>query len=272
MNDARVTFCTSSVDATEKCPMKPTALLVFATFACGGAQPPKSPAPSDEKADRLEADFAGPSGLMQFFDSNSDRAIAAALDAHDIGFARNDEALSACEPVFEEGVRETWHAFDGEFYYIEEHGRPSRAYKYLPPVVAADRIESCQGNVGRWGDAEGDGNDYDGGHMIGSQLGGYGGRVNLVPQDSNFNRGNWLQVEKKAADCLALPEARIFYSVRADYGDDTSLVPTTLSLALENRDTGASVSFTFQNDDGGGLDGTAERNQAVEFLTAQDCE
>ena len=252
--------------------MKPSALLLLATCACGGAQPPKSPASSDEKVDRLEADFAGPSGLMQFFDSHSDGAIAAALEARDVGFARNAAALTDCEPTFADGLRETWHAFDGEFYYIEKHGRPARAYKYLPPIVAADRIESCQGNVGEWGDAEDGENDYDGGHMIGSQLGGFGGRVNLVPQDSNFNRGNWLQIENEAADCVGLPDERIFYYVRADYGDETSLVPTTLSLTLENRQTGASVSFTFENDNGGGVDGTSKRTQAVEFLLAQGCE
>jgi hypothetical protein len=63
-----------------------------------------------------------------------------------------------------------------------------------------------------------------------------------------------------------------FSIVRADYGDETSLVPTTMSLTLENRETGASVSFTFENDDGGGLGGTAKRNQAVEFVAAQGCE
>jgi hypothetical protein len=115
-------------------------------------------------------------------------------------------------------------------------------------------------------------NDDDGGHMIGSQLGGYGGRVNLVPQDLNFNRGNWLQIENAAAACAALPEQQIFYLVRAEYEDETSLVPVTMSVTLENRRTSDSVSFTFANDDGGGPDGTEKRNQAVDFLTDQGCE
>jgi hypothetical protein len=41
-----------------------------------------------------------------------------------------------------------------------------------PVRSGPDRIEACQGNVGEWGDAEDGENDYDGGHMIGSQLGG----------------------------------------------------------------------------------------------------
>jgi hypothetical protein len=252
--------------------MRSTVLLVFAAVACGGTPPTtlKSPEPSGEGGDRLEAEFGGPSGLMEFFDSTPDAAILSTLNTREIGFARDDAALTDCTPTFAEG--ETWHAFDGEFYYVEAHGRPNRAYKYLPPIAEAPRVEACQGNVGRWGDEEDAENDYDGGHMIGSQLGGYGGRVNLVPQDLNFNRGNWLQIENEAANCGALPDERIFYGVRAEYGADTSLVPTTMSLTLESRDTGESVSFEFENDDGGGPDGTAKRTQAIEFLAAHGCE
>jgi hypothetical protein len=207
---------------------------------------------------------------MKFFDEATDPTIAEALNARDIGFARQ-ALLSNCTPTFPANDRNTWHAFDGEFYFIEENGRPNRAYKYLPPIVEADRIEACQGNVGTWGDSEDESNDYDGGHMIGSQLGGYGGRVNLVPQDLNFNRGNWLQIENKAADCGTLPDERILYYVRSDYSDSTSLVPTTISLTLENRETEESVSFTFQNIDGGGPDGTDQRVDAVDFLADQGC-
>jgi hypothetical protein len=120
---------------------------------------------------------------MRFFADSSDATIASTLNAREIGFARDDSTLAECNPAFPEGDRNTWRAFDGEFYFIEKHGRPNRAYKCLPPIVEADRIETCQGNVGTWGDSEDESNDYDGRHMIGSQLGGCGGRVNLVPQD-----------------------------------------------------------------------------------------
>jgi hypothetical protein len=155
--------------------------------------------------------------------------------------------------------------------FIESSGRPNRAYKYLPPIVEAPRITACQTTVGQWGDAEQPSNDYDGGHMIGSQLGGYGGRVNLVPQDLNFNRGNWAQIENKATECAALPAERIFYYVRVDYGNSTSLVPSTMSLTLENRSTEESVSFTFSNVDLGGSSGTDQRIDAVNFLDEQGC-
>jgi hypothetical protein len=251
-------------------------VLALASIGCGGAPTtPRDPATGDAtgeaEVDRLEADFGGPGGLMKFFDDAQDSTIADVLDSHDIGFARH-ALLTDCNHTFPAGDRNSWHAFDGEFYFIEANGRPNRAYKYLPPIVEAPRISSCQAAVGRWGDDEEPSNDYDGGHMIGSQLGGYGGRVNLVPQDLNFNRGNWAQIENKAADCSVLPEERIFYYVRSDYDDTISLVPTTMSLILENRDTDDSVSFTFENVDSGGPDGTVQRIEAVNFLEDQGCD
>jgi hypothetical protein len=44
-----------------------------------------------------------------------------------------------------------------------------------------------------------------------------------------------------------------------------------MSLTLENRSTGESVSFTFDNVDAGGSDGTNQRMVAVDFLEAQGC-
>lgn len=243
--------------------------IALAAVACGGTST-ITLEPGAEVVDQLEDEFGGPAGLMEFFDAAPESMIEEVLDSHDIGFVRH-ALLTDCFPTFPESDRNTWHAFDGEFYYVETHGRPNRAYKYLPPIVAAPRISGCQETVGQWGDAEVPSNDYDGGHMIGSQLGGWGGRLNLVPQDTNFNRGNWVQIENKAADCGALPAERIFYYVRSNYGTSTSLVPTTMNLILENRNTGASVSFTFTNVDFGGSDGTSQRIEAVNFLAAQGC-
>jgi hypothetical protein len=253
--------------------MKSIRVVALAAIACGGAPAPRdattTEAAGDQEVDRLEAQFGGPGGLMKFFDESPDSTITDALRAHDIGFSRQ-ALVSDCVETFPASDRNTWQAFDGEFYFIESNGRPNRAYKYLPPIVEAPRIPSCQTAVGGWGDDEDD-NDYDGGHMIGSQLGGFGGRINLVPQDLNFNRGNWAQIENKAADCGALQDELIFYYVRADYDDSASLVPTTMGLTLENRDTGESVSFQFENVDGGGPDGTNLRTEAVTFLAAQGC-
>jgi hypothetical protein len=245
---------------------KSICILGLSAVACGGA----STSTSQQGVDGLEEEFGGPGGLMDFFVGAPDSMINDVLDSHDIGFLRQAQ-LTDCNQTFPASDRNTWHAFDGEFYFIEANGRPNRAYKYLPPITAAPRITSCQTTVGQWGDAEQPSNDYDGGHMIGSQLGGYGGRINLVPQDLNFNRGNWLQIENAAAGCGALPAERIFYYVRADYSNSTDIVPSTMSLTLENRSTSDSVSFSFTNVDAGGSDGTDQRIEAVNFLEDQGC-
>ncbi|WP_437809873.1 DNA/RNA non-specific endonuclease [Sorangium sp. So ce1078] len=56
-----------------------------------------------------------------------------------------------------------------------------------------------------WGDTENPSNDDDGGHLNGSQLGGWGRRANLVPQDASFSRANWVALENKMALCGSLP-------------------------------------------------------------------
>jgi hypothetical protein len=173
----------------------------------------------------------------------------------DLGIAASD-LISDCPNYFPSSDRSFWQSFDGEFYYIDSSGRPLQAYKYLPPIVAEGRSDSCQASVGQWGDAENPSNDYDGGHLIGSQLGGWGKRANLVPQDANFNRGNWLVLENKMA---------------VHYPNSTALIPNTMSMTITNRSTGASVALSFQNVDHGGTNGTSEKDRGVAFLTSQGC-
>jgi hypothetical protein len=69
----------------------------------------------------------------------------------------------------------------------------------------------------------------------------------------------------------ARPSSVLNSELLAPY-DETSPVPAAMSITPKIRRTGDSVSFTFENDDGGGPDGTDKRNQAVEFLTDQRCE
>lgn len=164
-----------------------------------------------------------------------------------------------------------WQSFDGEFYYVDSSGRPAQAYKFLPPIVAESRISACQTAIGQWGDAEDPANDYDGGHLIGSQLGGWGGRANIIPQDANFNRGNWVALENKMAKCGSLPSGRWQYAIAVSYPNSTALIPKTMSMTITNRSTGANVVLSFQNVDGGGPNGTTEKNRGIAFLTAQGC-
>lgn len=226
-------------------------------------------------ASQIERDFGGPSGLMEFFESHTEEEIRKALEPYGVGYViRGDISpalISDCPKYFPSGDRNIWHNFDGEYFFIDSAGRPNRAYKYLPAIIAAPRIDSCQTSVGQWGDAENPSNDYDGGHLIGSQLGGWGGRANLVPQDANFNRGNWVQLENKMAKCGSLPSGRLRYYIGANYPNSTALIPNTMTMEITNQSTGSSVFMSFSNVDYGGSNGTNERTRGVNWLTSQGC-
>src|SRR5262245_42948758 len=116
-------------------------LSVLAT-ACG-AGAPESRLESDE-VEQLEGDYGGPDGRMDIFATHNDDEIRQVLDVYGIKFARYalSETIAGCPQHFPEADRKMWHAFDGEFYYIDGVGRPSRAYKFLPPIVAEARITS----------------------------------------------------------------------------------------------------------------------------------
>jgi hypothetical protein len=107
--------------------------------------------------------------------------------------------------------------------------------------------------------------------LIAASLGGWGKRANLVPQDSNFNQGNWNQIEQQTAKCTGLSSQRIFYQVTLGYPNSSTLIPSTFSLYLEDRVQGDSISRTFQNVDLGGTSGTSNRQAMVNFLIANGC-
>ncbi|NTX17825.1 DNA/RNA non-specific endonuclease [Myxococcus sp. CA056] len=252
-------------------------LFVAAVFVLmsGGCGVTDTDLGGDGAAHQLEQDFGGPSGLMEFFEHHTEEEIRGALKQYGVGYVIHGEvsqaAIRDCPKYFPSADRNIWHNFDGEYYFIDTAGRPSRAYKNLPPITAAPRVDSCQTTVGQWGDAENSSNDYDGGHLIGSQLGGWGGRANLVPQDANFNRGNWVQLENKMAKCGSLPSGRIRYTIGANYPNSTTLIPNNMTMELRNQSSGASVSLSFSNTDGGGTSGTATRTRGVDWLTSQGC-
>jgi hypothetical protein len=239
---------------------------------CGATEPDLG---GESVASQIERDFGGPSGLVEFFESHTEEEIQAAMAHYGVGYViRRDvtqAAISDCPKYFPSGDRNIWHNFDGEYFFIDSSGRPHRAYKYLPAIIAAPRLESCQTSVGQWGDAENPSNDYDGGHLIGSQLGGWGGRANLVPQDANFNRGNWAQLENKMATCGSLPSGRLRYYIGANYPNSTTLIPNNMTMEIRNQSTGSYVSMSFSNVDYGGSNGTNERLKGVNWLSSQGC-
>jgi len=232
---------------------------------CGG------PDLSDQDvASQIEQDFGGPSGLMDYFQTHEEDEIRLAMEPYGVEYV-TPLLITDCPQYFPSSDRNAWHAVSGEYYFIDGSGRPSRAYADLPPIAADVRNDTCQASVGQWGDAENPSNDYDGGHLIGNQLGGYGKRANLVPQDANFNRGNWAVLENKMAKCAALPKGRMRYTIGANYSNSTKLVPSTMTMTIQNNVSGASVAMSFTNTDYGGTNGTNEKNKGVTWLTGQGC-
>ena len=219
---------------------------------------------------RLEQDLGGFKELASFLSHSSPEQIQKKFKSY--GISQFEQSMiDDCPQYFSSSLRNQWHSLSGERYYIDSSGRPGRAYAYLPPIRSEGRQSTCQTNVGRWGDAENPFDDYDGGHMIGSQLGGWGGRANLVPQDLNFNRGNWLRIENKAADCSSIPSSRLFYYIASYYPNSSALVPNRMLMYLEDRSSRRYVVLRFDNVASGGSNGTAEANRGIDFLNSMGC-
>jgi hypothetical protein len=264
-------------------------VVVVSGLCLVGCGAPPDDLGGDGIASQIERDFGGPSGLFDFFESHSEAEIQQALAPYGVGFKlhtpdalqqdmelrgamdANAALITDCPQYFPSSDRNIWHNINGDYYYIEGSGRPNRAYSYLPPITAAARNDTCQASVGQWGDAANPSNDYDGGHLIGSQLGGYGKRANLVPQDANFNRGNWVTLENKMAKCGSLPSGRLRYYIGANYPNSTTLIPNTMTMQITNQSSGANISLSFDNVDYGGTNGTSQKNSGVTFLTNQGC-
>lgn len=241
------------------------------------------PSPTDDVRD-LEQAHGGDDRLRKFFDANSEKEIQSELAKFGIGYqvhglavakSKGDQAEAAalieCVKYFPAGDRGKWHNFNGEYYYIDRSGRPAKAYADLPPVRTEARQTPCQTSIGRWGDAEDPANDYDGGHLIGSQLGGWGGRANIVPQNAHFNRGNWAQLENTMADCYRLPVAAMRYSIGVSYLDAAALIPAYFTMTITSQNDESKIVLKFTNSQGGGNSGEAERTRGVEFLRSRGC-
>ncbi|MDM4765777.1 DNA/RNA non-specific endonuclease [Pelomonas sp. SE-A7] len=265
--------------------LRPTlalALMLQVLSGCGGGDD-RGLTDSQEPVARLEAAYGGADGLRQFFDTHSAAQISAELSKYGIGYEVHEvetkskiqeakpQAITDCVKYFPTADRTKWHNFNGEYYYIDSNGRPNKAYADLPPIKAEARQDSCQTSIGQWGDAENPSNDYDGGHLIGSQLGGWGGRANIVPQDANFNRGNWAQLENKMATCGGLATGAMRYSIDVAYPSASALVPSSFTMTITKQSNGAKVTMKFTNVDGGGPNGTADRIRGTDFLAANGC-
>lgn len=230
----------------------------------------------------LVADVGGIEALSNLRLVYSDEQFAAKLAEHGIAFEIIDTSVAEdssaakfmdvtqCLQFFPTSDRVKWFRLVGaggpEDHYIDSRGRPATSFKALGPVVAAPRQTTCQTAVGNWGSPA---SSFDGGHMIGSQLGGWGGRANVVPQHFNFNRGNWLKVENALAKCGRLGTNAVEYHVDVDYPSTTALTPSQFHADVKIGGVWKSADFT--NVSGGGPNGTASANAMVSWLQARGC-
>jgi filamentous hemagglutinin len=104
----------------------------------------------------------------------------------------------------------TAYVLDNKHVYVTDtSGRVTRVEGSLD-LAAMDRNgyqQLCAGKSGCAGD--------DGGHLIASSLGGAGDRINIVPQASTLNRGDWKAMENYFRDELAAGKA---VSVKIEVG------------------------------------------------------
>ncbi len=111
---------------------------------------------------------------------------------------------------------------NGHAYTTDAAGRVSRAEGVLD-VSRADRNTWQQAAAGHVG-----GEGYDGGHLIASLFGGAGERINLVPQLSTINRGEFREMERQWAQAV-LDKKTVRVEVNPVYTTD-SRVPTLIDV------------------------------------------
>jgi hypothetical protein len=281
-----------------------TGTAVLATLVLAGCDtstptvdaPPAAPAQPDTFEAPTDPAFAalvhalGHDGITTLLDSEDEDAIAAAFAPYGIGYevvdvtaaeaameqgdpddARLGTTITECPQYFGTSYRSKWFTLKGaggsESHYVDGSGRPGAAYKRLPPDVAAPRSTSCQTDIGNWASPA---SSYDGGHLIGSQLGGWGKRANIVPQHYNFNRGNWKRIEDRLAQCDALPYAAIEYYVIVDYPNASTLTPNYFHSYVNVSGSGY-VGGHFNNASGGGSNGRAESDRVINHLISRGC-
>ena len=242
--------------------------------------------PADSAYARLLSDVGGTEGLSALLKTASNEELAATFarygmafevvdrtaedDTTAVGRANRGQDITTCPQLFPTADRVKWFRLVGaggaEDHYIDSRGRPATAYKTLGPVVAAARQTTCQTTVGNWGSPS---SSFDGGHMIGSQLGGWGGRANLVPQHYNFNRGNWLRIENQLALCGRLGSGAVEFHADVDYPSSSALTPSQFHADV--RIGGVWKSADFTNTSSGGTNGTSQATSMVTWLQSKGC-
>ena len=255
-------------------------LVVLAGCDTGAPTAPSDRAVGDEAYARLLTDVGGVDGLAEVLRTSTEAELAARFAGYGMAFEVVDVTpplagvegrdVSTCAQFYPSADRVKWFRLVGaggvEDHYIDSRGRPATAFKSLGPVVTAARQSSCQTTIGNWGSPA---SSFDGGHLIGSQLGGWGGRANIVPQHYNFNRGNWAKIENAVAKCGRLGSGKVEYHVDVDYSNTSTLTPSQFHADV--KIAGAWKSADFTNTTLGGSSGTSRANSMVSWLQGKGC-
>lgn len=92
--------------------------------------------------------------------------------------------------------------------------------------------------------------DCDAGHILAHRLGGPGNQpINIIPQDSHVNRGEYSQFEDKIYQCIAAKggtSAKLSWSYKYQDSTKTKPISITYSVAVTGGSCG-SFSQTFSN-------------------------
>jgi|JI8StandDraft_2_1071088.scaffolds.fasta_scaffold08250_4 hypothetical protein len=138
------------------------------------------------------------------------RAVSAATEARVAEVSQRAQAEGLEFISARNGSRGDWNAAlngqlkpnavylldNGHSYVTDNAGRVMRAEGTLD-VSRADRNTWQQAAAGHVG-----GDGYDGGHLIATLFGGAGERINLVPQLSTVNRGEFREMERQLAQAV----------------------------------------------------------------------
>ena len=132
----------------------------------------------------------------------------------------------------------TYKTPEGYKYTTDSKARIQSVEGVLKKGVAK-RNKKAQVKVGK-GEGRRDGTEglgkNDGGHLIASIFMGSGDIDNLVPMNSNLNRGRWKTMENSWARALEKDKnAKIEVNIIADYGEDTQR-PTAFFVSYRIND------------------------------------
>lgn len=113
---------------------------------------------------------------------------------------------------------------NGHTYMTDNSGRVNQVEGELK-LATMDRNTYQQNCAGKCVNATGD----DGGHLIASSLGGAGDKINLVPQASTLNRGDWKAMERQLANELKAGKA-VNVKIDVSYPNSSSARPNEFNV------------------------------------------